>query len=962
MKWRKLISAALICVMTAMTISPGLQAKAGVENDSAAGMNVITGENGTIYDPEYNPYIENEETEDEDEYRRPVRNDSQNPGRRLEDDMASPSDWLTASGSDVASNSDWPATASNARGVAFTEAGPCMPAVWVNGRWRQGRYSALDDAGETKSVVCEKTAKKNDDGSYTVTIDAYAESDKTNTPEAVDVVLIMDQCGTMSGKGGERLQDGAIRLVVAKDKASLLIDKLGQVYGSHTSNRMAIISFGNTVRNRMDWTAMDEAGVSAAKSAVSGIELVNEVRRTNEAMEKAEELLTGSGYPGAETGANRKKVVILVTDGSATRGDRWLDDEFSDAAVRTARRLKEAGVTIYCIGVNDQVNADQLHGDFEDSEKTYWTGPRYNTNARDHAQAPADNRFLNFLSSNYKEAEKFDVKTTYPDKNTVKWTVEDDDIAGPRTEGYFLAAPTSKAIEESFTSISEKIFEFKRESRSTYVLTDKVAKYFDGPESVEKVKVYTAAYKNNKGFERRESVADGRIQISLNEGMLKVAGFDYNDYFLDDKLKGRKETEPHIGAARSAFYGRKLIVEYTVRPKAGFLGGNQVPTHENDSGIYANDSLTKRVRTLSGGKADVKIPDIHINTKSPCNVYLYGSVNWRERTEVSMGEGAGAVSLNMKEKDNGYGLDSWQTEFITITDGMDAGTLPARLSGLSVDGSYTVTVKAAPLHDGSEKEKKAAETGAVNVFVPAFTVKQKTVYYGDLMPEKEALDRCVTTEWKHAPADAAASWVADTDTEMIGDKPELELNYTPLDKDRWIKEGKIKKRKGTASMEINAMYKDAIVPVIDYCYLRQEGEDESGYKKNRAVSLEIASCQLTVRQSGGLAADLYVFTILKDGKSYMNVWAAGNGEVTIKGLPVGEYRIEGDMAWAWRYSGGNSESITLGDPEKVNRTESWKGEAVCQNGSRKNKWLSEYSIMHDADYPDQGIGTPERGE
>lgn len=62
---------------------------------------------------------------------------------------------------------------------------------------------------------------------------------------------------------------------------------------------------------------------------------------------------------------------------------------------------------------------------------------------------------------------------------------------------------------------------------------------------------------------------------------VNVTGFDFNQNYVSTNAKA------------DGTFGKKLIIEFDVSVEAGFLGGNQVPTNDGQSGIYAEGTMIK---------------------------------------------------------------------------------------------------------------------------------------------------------------------------------------------------------------------------------------------------------------------------------------------------------------------------------------------------------------------------------
>ena len=102
--------------------------------------------------------------------------------------------------------------------------------------------------------------------------------------------------------------------------------------------------------------------------------------------------------------------------------------------------------------------------------------------------------------------------------------------------------------------------------------------------------------------------------------------------------------------------------------------------------------------------------------------------------------------------------------------------------------------------------------------------------------------------------------------------------------------------------------------------------------------IHVKTCTLNVTKTGGADGEPYVFTVKKDGTPYTEVTIEGNGTQTIYELPVGEYTIEEDTGWSWRYTADNGTAATLSASSPT-------GEITCTNTSNNNKWLNGFSSV-----------------
>lgn len=97
------------------------------------------------------------------------------------------------------------------------------------------------------------------------------------------------------------------------------------------------------------------------------------------------------------------------------------------------------------------------------------------------------------------------------------------------------------------------------------------------------IRVYTAdatAETAGSSYTKWEERQPSELKATIEGNTVSVTGFDYNANFVSDKAKPNTTDD----------FGRKLIIEFTVQRAPGFIGGNQVPTNEDTSGVYAKDS------------------------------------------------------------------------------------------------------------------------------------------------------------------------------------------------------------------------------------------------------------------------------------------------------------------------------------------------------------------------------------
>lgn len=542
--------------------------------------------------------------------------------------------------------------------VVYTAAGPFLPAVSVQPVLRAVRASGANELKDGLNL--SKTATANADGSYKIRMEAYTTGTVTTTTSIApcDIVLVLDQSGSMAYNfdGNKTSTDSARRQYAMKQAVNTFIEAVADKYNAEKSDhRIAVVTFGTNASTLMDWTLVTPAetgtaespsGETALKAKINGLPSEPEgATNVADGMRSAQALMQGdSGYTG--TNAKRQKVVILFTDGVPTQQSDF-DTTVANGAIQSAKALKDAGATVYSVGIFNGANPGQLYGD-EVTTKHFgvfpctgevdqlWGATDMGKNSKGNdfvsADIPAGNRFLNYLSSNFDSANIGLQRGTFDktqvqgyDKNVKRgdwdnlWWVED--VEGYKitqnfqraSASYYLTANDSASLSKIFTTISENIGSANIDLSSSTVVKDIVTPYFTMPANTADVKLYTADY-NGKSFGMEQPAgSDVRATIDAKTNTVSVTGFDFNKYYVADKQ--------HEGT-----YGKKLIIEFDVSVRDGFLGGNQAPTNDGQSGIYAKGTMIKPFKVPT---QDVEVKSI-TPTADPETIYLGESANLQE--------------------------------------------------------------------------------------------------------------------------------------------------------------------------------------------------------------------------------------------------------------------------------------------------------------------------------------------
>ena len=475
-------------------------------------------------------------------------------------------------------------------------------AVFAAGSTEGGATSLLTSVEKDNGPVhVEKSV--NEDGTE-LTLEAYLTNEVTETVSAkpLDIVLVLDQSGSMAYDfNGENTQDNTARRQYAmKQAVDAFIAKVGEQYSEQGDHRMAIVTFNDSATQLVGWTAVDTSGKETLTRAI------NELRQEPEGatnvgagMQEAQTLMNS-----AKNGADRQKVVIVFTDGVPTTTNEFNTD-VANNAIKAAKAMKDAGATIYTVGIFYGANPDQLYGKdkigFAGSNEGICTGKKgdywqYRQGALSggdiqQADIAAGNRFLNYLSSNY-DASKIGIASRGYDGVFVNYRgfniTENTEPGG--NNGYYLTAGSATGLNAIFQQIITEISTLDIVADTNTILSDTLSEYFalNVPDGVTDAKTVITAEKwdctgkdegGNYTWEKADAQPTTKIEVT--DKTIKVTGFDYTKNAVTATTKEGATT--HSGA--------KLVVTIPIKPDtactAWQAGEHPYPTNSTTEGSKA---------------------------------------------------------------------------------------------------------------------------------------------------------------------------------------------------------------------------------------------------------------------------------------------------------------------------------------------------------------------------------------
>lgn len=439
--------------------------------------------------------------------------------------------------------------------------------------------SVVNPGGPTEGVTgmeMSKTLQLNADGKTgTLTLEAYATGNSQVQLKEVplDIVLVLDQSGSMAYKfNGKEMgwfdSETDRRQYAMKNAVKNFISSVADKYDPETSDhRMAIVKFASDASTLVNWTQVDGTGKNTLTTAIDGLPTSpSGGTQTGQGMQQAQTLLDNSNYNGSNP-AQRTKVVIMFTDG--VPGESGFDISVANNAIKAAKTMKDNGVVVYTIGIFTGAEPSQLYGTRWKADNDGSVGNYWKWSSTDSAAA---NRFMNFVSSNFKNADELGLEEykSYYFRITKNYTRD--------SSNYYLTASDADGLNNVFSTISSTVGGSDATLTNTATMVDVISEYFQLPDNYQSsLKAYTVPFTGTDASGNRQwgaNQTDYTTSINVEGSKVSITGFNYSDNWVGF----------HTANGTQTARGSKMVLEIPIQVKDGTVG--EVPTNDlNNSGI-----------------------------------------------------------------------------------------------------------------------------------------------------------------------------------------------------------------------------------------------------------------------------------------------------------------------------------------------------------------------------------------
>lgn len=754
------------------------------------------------------------------------------------------------------------------------------------------RAAAKDTSdGASNAVDVTKTAtatdKKDADGKpiYQIDLTAAAKSNIVTHTKACDIVLVLDRSGSMNFSLAGKNNNSKERVAALQTAVNAFLTTIQK---SSPTSRVAIVSYASdvtidsgtkTASGALIPVTADNTVNSALTQIVSGLSTrCNGGTQSGKGLQQAVNIF--NSVEKSDPNYDNTRVTVLFTDGKPGDSDWSGTDEGYDVAqqsVHWSTILKHAKGDTFNLQAN--VEGQDFYG-----QRFPWYSPKYGVSNYSDFQKGSANKDdwnwtgcgstvycvgLGLKASGGKDSEgckineyMYRVSSHRPDGSHVdnnrvnEWELETDSWEGLYTDartrnhenGYYLTTDNAAELQRIFTQIAQQTGEAVKD----VTIRDEISEPFVPCDAAGNAYTVgdTITSNGKTGTVRQE--ANGNYYIEWTKVTLTPEQVDSN----------KVVTKP-AETFQSTLY---------VKPRDGFLGGNNVPTNGTGSGVYTDGG--EQIKLFP--QPEVNVP-IKLDAQNVTKNIYYGNP---APTPADLTQTAD--------------LADWQTGYVNINYTVDKNTISN-----TEDGTYQVTMTVSPKYSGDnadgtvQTEQTKTVTSTVNVYKPEITFKDSIIDYNTT--PNYATDNLGGVVWKHEGTAADPA-------NMTGEEPVLAYSYDP-EASAFTQDTGVKV---TVSANGETLPADVVTFQHDPCTFPgckyTDGCDYQFYVHIKVFDLTIVKA--AADDSKPIDEDqTFVFHVKgKNNNVDMQVVITGANKQVIKNLPVGEYTITEDTSWSWKYT------------------------------------------------------------
>lgn len=754
------------------------------------------------------------------------------------------------------------------------------------------RAAAKDTSdGASNAVDVTKTAtatdKKDADGKpiYQIDLTAAAKSNIVTHTKACDIVLVLDRSGSMNFSLAGKNNNSKERVAALQTAVNAFLTTIQK---SSPTSRVAIVSYASdvtidsgtkTASGALIPVTADNTVNSALTQIVSGLSTrCNGGTQSGKGLQQAVNIF--NSVEKSDPNYDNTRVTVLFTDGKPGDSDWSGTDEGYDVAqqsVHWSTILKHAKGDTFNLQAN--VEGQDFYG-----QRFPWYSPKYGVSNYSDFQKGSANKDdwnwtgcgstvycvgLGLKASGGKDSEgckineyMYRVSSHRPDGSHVdnnrvnEWELETDSWEGLYTDartrnhenGYYLTTDNAAELQRIFTQIAQQTGEAVKD----VTIRDEISESFVPCDAAGNAYTVgdTITSNGKTGTVRQE--ANGNYYIEWTKVTLTPEQVDSN----------KVVTKP-AETFQSTLY---------VKPRDGFLGGNNVPTNGTGSGVYTDGG--EQIKLFP--QPEVNVP-IKLDAQNVTKNIYYGNP---APTPADLTQTAD--------------LADWQTGYVNINYTVDKNTISN-----TEDGTYQVTMTVSPKYSGDnadgtvQTEQTKTVTSTVNVYKPEITFKDSIIDYNTT--PNYATDNLGGVVWKHEGTAADPA-------NMTGEEPALAYSYDP-EASAFTQDTGVKV---TVSANGETLPADVVTFQHDPCTFPgckyTDGCDYQFYVHIKVFDLTIVKA--AADDSKPIDEDqTFVFHVKgKNNNVDMQVVITGANKQVIKNLPVGEYTITEDTSWSWKYT------------------------------------------------------------